>query len=166
MDKVFSCPVCGVQNFVSNERFAVLDQASLHCWRCESEISKALIQGKEEDGARGEKRENGTMDEKILVMITVGSEEEAVKIGRALLDERLIACANIVPKIRSLYRWKGKLCDDQEVLMIVKTVHAHFPKIQEMVKRLHSYDLPEIIAFGIEDGNEAYLKWIEGETAH
>jgi len=104
------------------------------------------------------------MDEKILVLITVATEDEAERIARALLEDRLIACANIVPKIRSFYRWKGRLCDDQESLMLLKTVRVHFSKIKERVKKLHSYEVPEIISFSLEDGSEAYLKWVEDET--
>jgi periplasmic divalent cation tolerance protein len=110
------------------------------------------------------KMEKVNMNEKVVVLITVGSEEEAVKIAHALLEERLIACANIIPKIRSLYRWKGKLCDDQEGLMLLKTVRVHFPKIEERVRQLHSYEIPEVMAVTIQEGNESYFQWVEEET--
>ncbi len=105
------------------------------------------------------------MDEKILVMITAGSKEEAVTIVNALLKERLIACANLVGNIRSLYHWKGEICDDAETLLFCKSRRALFPQLSERVKSLHSYDVPEIIALPLVEGWAPYLQWIDEETA-
>ncbi len=100
----------------------------------------------------------------IVVLITAPSEEEAAKIARALIEERLAACANIVKNIRSVYRWEGKIEDDPEVLMVVKTREALFDALEKRVMELHSYSVPEVIALPIVRGSEAYLKWLEEET--
>ena len=104
------------------------------------------------------------MNEKIVVLITIDSEDEAVKIAKALLEENLIACANIIGKIRSLYKWKGEVCDDPEVLIICKSQRHLFSRLSEKVKALHSYDVPEIIAMPLVEGWAPYLQWIEEET--
>ena len=104
------------------------------------------------------------MEEKILVMITTGSEEEAARIAEGLLKERLIACANLLGGIRSLYRWQGKVCDDREILMLCKTERRLFARLSEMVKSIHSYEVPEIIALPLVEGWPPYLEWVEQET--
>ncbi len=104
------------------------------------------------------------MKEKIVVMITAGSEEEAVKIAKALIEERLVACANLIGRIRSLYKWKGDVCDDKEVLMICKSQRHLFSRLAERVKSLHSYEVPEIIAMPVAEGWGPYLQWVEQET--
>ena len=100
----------------------------------------------------------------IVVLITAGSEEEAVSIGRALVEERLAACANIVPRIRSIYRWEGKVQDDPEALMIVKTRADLFEPLKQRVLELHPYSVPEVISLKIEQGHEEYLAWLEDST--
>jgi len=104
------------------------------------------------------------MEDRILVLITTGSEEEAVRVARKLLDDRLIACANLVDPIRSLYRWKGEVCDDREVLLLCKSREPLFEKICAKVKESHSYEVPEIISLPIANGFPPYLRWIGGET--
>jgi periplasmic divalent cation tolerance protein len=104
------------------------------------------------------------MKDKILVLITTGSEEEAARIARALLEERLIACANLVGGVRSLYRWKGEICDDREILLLCKTQQRLFPQLSSKVKSIHSYEVPEIIALSILEGWRPYLEWVERET--
>ena len=103
--------------------------------------------------------------EPIIVMVTASSEDEAVRIGRILVKERLVACANVMPGLRSLYVWQGNLCDEGEVLIIMKSRRTLFQKIEERVKALHSYDVPEIIAVPIVDGSEDYLAWIDASTS-
>ena len=100
----------------------------------------------------------------IVVIVTASNEEEAAKIGRALVEERLAACANIVPKIRSIYRWEGKVQDDPEALMLIKTTDKAFDALVSRVKELHSYSVPEIIALPIGAGSSDYLSWIEEST--
>lgn len=104
------------------------------------------------------------MSEISIVFVTAGSEEEAVKIGRSLVEEELAACANIVPRIRSIYRWKGETCDEQEVLIIIKTRSLLFPALQSRVRQLHSYEVPEIIAFPLAQGLPEYLDWVIAGT--
>ena len=100
----------------------------------------------------------------IVVLITAGTEDEAYSIGRALVEERLAACANVLPGVRSVYRWEGRTHDDSEVMLIVKTRASLFPQIARRIKELHSYEVPEIIALPIEAGDDAYLGWIRAVT--
>jgi periplasmic divalent cation tolerance protein len=101
----------------------------------------------------------------IVVFITASTEDEAVTIARALVEERLAGCVNIVRNIRSIYRWQGKIEDDKEVLMIAKTKNKLFKALEKKVKGLHSYTVPEIIALPILAGSNDYLKWLNNVTA-
>ena len=102
--------------------------------------------------------------ENIVVYITAPSEDAAVVISHALVEQKLAACVNIVRNIRSIYSWQGKIEDDAEVLMIVKTQKKHFDALSEKVKELHNYDVPEIIALPILMGSKDYLEWIKAST--
>ncbi|MGC8491317.1 MAG: divalent-cation tolerance protein CutA [Syntrophobacteraceae bacterium] len=104
------------------------------------------------------------MNETSIVFVTAGSEEEAAKIGQTLVNERLAACANLVPGIRSIYRWKGKICDEREFLIIIKTRTSKFEALQKRVQELHSYEVPEIISFPVSRGLPQYLAWVLEET--
>ncbi|MHC4267490.1 MAG: divalent-cation tolerance protein CutA [Planctomycetota bacterium] len=104
------------------------------------------------------------MNNYIVIYITTSSINEAKKIGHALVEEKLIACSNIISPIRSIYSWQGKICDDKEALMILKTRKKHFKQIVKRVEKLHSYDVPEIIAIPIIEGSDKYLSWINKET--
>ncbi len=99
--------------------------------------------------------------DRIIVLITTGSEEEAHKIAELLVNEKKAACVNIVPGIDSLFWWEGKIDSAQESLLLVKTRASLFPEIVELVKRMHSYEVPEIIALPIIAGSEDYLKWLD-----
>lgn len=99
--------------------------------------------------------------DKIVALITAPSEETAVKIASALVNEKLAACVNIVPGLRSIYRWEGKICDDREVLLVAKTKQAIFEKLKNRVASLHPYTTPEIIAIPVTAGFEDYLKWVD-----
>ena len=101
----------------------------------------------------------------LLVLTTCGSEEEAAGIARALLDSRLAACVNLLPRVRSLYRWEGKVEDAAETLLLIKTRAALLDALTAEVRRLHSYELPEIIALPVAAGLPPYLAWIVAETA-
>lgn len=100
----------------------------------------------------------------LVVLITAGSTEEAQKIARALVEERLAACVNIVAPVQSVYRWQGEIQTDQEALLIVKTTTEAMEKLAKRVKQLHSYELPEVIALPILAGAEDYLRWIDEQT--
>lgn len=102
--------------------------------------------------------------ENIVVYVTAPSEDAAAVIARALIEQKLAACVNIVRNIRSIYSWQGKIEDDDEVLMIIKTQKKHFDALSEKVKELHSYDVPEIIALPIFKGSDDYLEWIKAST--
>lgn len=98
---------------------------------------------------------------KRLVFITAPNEAEARKIANSLVEENLAACVSIVPKIVSIYRWEGKVTEDEELLLIVKTSEEKFSALSESVVKLHSYKTPEIIAIAIADGLKSYLDWID-----
>jgi periplasmic divalent cation tolerance protein len=100
------------------------------------------------------------MTDKRIVLSTAGSEDEARKIARHLVDNQLAACVNIVPQIESIYRWQGKVESSREWLMLIKTTAEKFPAVRDAIRELHSYELPECIAIGIEDGSADYLEWI------
>ncbi|MBI5253521.1 MAG: divalent-cation tolerance protein CutA, partial [Euryarchaeota archaeon] len=85
------------------------------------------------------------------------------RIGKRMVEERLAACANVIEKVHSLYWWKGKLEESGEAVLLLKTKKDKIKKIIAMVKKLHSYENPAIVAFPILEGSEEYLKWIEGE---
>lgn len=100
----------------------------------------------------------------VLIMVTCASQEEARKISARLLAKRLVACASILPKMRSRFWWKGKLDSAAELLVTMKTVRLNFKKIEAEIKRIHSYEVPEIIALPIVAGNRDYLDWISRTT--
>ncbi len=100
------------------------------------------------------------MGDEVVVLITASSAEEAAKLGRALVEERLIACANIVGGVRSFFFWEGKLQDERETLMICKSTSLLMDRIIKRVKELHSYTVPEIIALPIVAGSKEYLEWV------
>ena len=100
----------------------------------------------------------------VVVFITASSYEEARKIGDALVSQKKAACVNIVPRVNSLFRWKGKIEEAEESLLVVKTRTKLFPEVVSTVKEIHSYDVPEIIALPIVEGNPDYLQWINEET--
>ncbi len=97
----------------------------------------------------------------IVLFITTATADEARQISMLLLERRKVACVNIVPRVSSQFWWEGKLNSAQESLLIVKTKSSLLPEIIDLVKRVHSYDIPEIIALPIVGGNEDYLQWIE-----
>jgi periplasmic divalent cation tolerance protein len=99
-----------------------------------------------------------------VVLVTVGKREEAERIGSALVEEKLAACCNLVGPIRSIYRWKGEICRDEETLLVLKTRREGFEKLRARVAGLHSYAVPEIIALPIVAGHAPYLDWVRDET--
>ena len=103
------------------------------------------------------------MTDKILVLTTVASRDEARRIGRALVERLLAACVNIVPQVGSIYRWEGEIEEAEEWLLIIKTTARAFDRVRDAVNELHSYDVPECISISIESGSMAYLNWV-GES--
>ncbi len=111
------------------------------------------------------------MTDKIVVLSTCSSAEEAQRLARALVEKRLAACVNIIPGIRSVYRWKDEVGkdaieDEEETLLAIKTSRALLEELREEIERLHSYEVPEVIALPIVDGSERYLAWLTRELAH
>ena len=104
------------------------------------------------------------MPDSLVVFVTCGSEEEALKIAHALVEERLAACVNLVSPIRSIYRWEGKVWNENEWLLIIKTQMLRFDDLEKRVKSLHSYSIPEIIALPITKGYSSYLNWLKETT--
>ena len=101
------------------------------------------------------------MTEKIVVLVTCGWVEEARKIGHALVEERLAACVNVVQApVESIYRWKGRVDTATEFLMIIKSSRERFSALEERIRKLHSYEISEIIALPIEKGSRHYLAWL------
>jgi periplasmic divalent cation tolerance protein len=103
------------------------------------------------------------MSEKIVVLSTCGSEEEAVRIAKQLVELRVAACVNLIPRIRSIYRWENKVEDAAEWMLIVKTSRDRFTALQNVIAAAHSYEVPELIALPIVDGSPAYLGWLDAE---
>ena len=100
-----------------------------------------------------------------MVLITTASEEEAQKIGRILVEEGLVACANIIPAVRSIFRWEGQVTEEQEALLVLKSVSETFDSLEASVKAHHSYSVPEIIALPIQRGSEPFMEWLR-EMSH
>jgi periplasmic divalent cation tolerance protein len=97
-------------------------------------------------------------------MTTTKDEEEADRIAQNLLDNRVAACVQVFGPIRSKYWWRGKIEEAKEWVCMIKGKSSDYPKIEKLIKEIHSYEVPEILAFSISDGNKEYLKWIDGET--
>ena len=100
------------------------------------------------------------MNETIAILCTVPDEETASRLALGLLENRHAACVNILPPVRSIYRWKGEIQDEQEVLMVIKTTSTHFFVIEHWLEEHHPYDVPELIAIDAEHVAEPYLKWL------
>ncbi len=106
------------------------------------------------------------MSDLIFAYITCKNSTQAEEIGFALVEERLAACANIYPATTSIYRWKGKVEKAEESLLLVKTRASLFEKLEKKVKAMHSYDVPCILSFAVEDGSEEFLNWMKAETSN
>jgi periplasmic divalent cation tolerance protein len=95
-----------------------------------------------------------------IVLTTAGSEEQAEAIARMLVDKRLAACVNVAPQIKSFYRWKGKVVEDEEFLLVIKTEAALFDRLREAIREVHSYEMPDILLIPVAAGDPAVLGWI------
>ncbi len=100
------------------------------------------------------------MSDVCIIMTTVGSEEQAISIAEELVHKKLSACVNIIPAVRSIYFWKEEVCNDEELLLVIKSVPDKFEEIHAVIRELHSYDLPECICFDLARGCPEYLDWI------
>lgn len=104
------------------------------------------------------------MTDKIVVLSTAGSGEEARRIALHLVEKRVAACVNITPGVRSIYRWKGIVEESAEVMLLIKTRRALLRALEIELRAVHSYEVPEIVALPIVDGLEQYIEWIDAET--
>jgi len=102
------------------------------------------------------------MAEEVLIVLTTWPDAEGARTAaRVLVEQKLAACANIVPAIESIYRWEGKIETATEVLMVLKTTIGRYPQLETRIKELHSYEVPEIVSLRVTDGLPAYLRWVE-----
>ncbi len=100
----------------------------------------------------------------VVVMVTTANQEEASKISEVVVGQRLAACASTIPTVSSTYWWDGKMVHDQESLVLIKTTSDKVPSLQEAIRKVHSYEVPEIIAFSVCGGLPPYLEWVRSET--
>ena len=103
-------------------------------------------------------------DRVLVILVTVANTEEAVRISKRVVGKRLAACANIIPGVQSIFRWKGKIDESQEVLLILKSTKSRYSALEKLVQSMHTYEIPEIIALRVEDGLAQYLGWVCDET--
>jgi periplasmic divalent cation tolerance protein len=105
------------------------------------------------------------MTDKIVVLSTCDSEDEAAQVARALVEKRLAACVNIVAGARSIYRWKDSIEDSPEWLLVIKSRRGLFDSLRAEIAKLHTYEVPEVIALPVVEGSETYLAWLDRELA-
>lgn len=100
----------------------------------------------------------------LVILVTAVNQEEAEKIGEGMVNAKLAACANIIPGIHSIYRWKGKVVKAQEVLLILKSTKLRYRALEKAIKAMHTYETPEIIALPVKDGLDQYIGWVCSQT--
>ena len=105
------------------------------------------------------------MTDKIVVLSTCDTEEQAAQVARELVEKRLAACVNIIAGARSIYRWKDAIEDSSEWLLLIKSRRGLFPLLRDEIRKLHSYEIPEVIALPVVEGSESYLHWLDCELA-
>jgi periplasmic divalent cation tolerance protein len=96
----------------------------------------------------------------ITVVTSVGTEDQALDVAHALIRNRQAACVNILPNVHSIYRWKGRVCDDTEWLLVIKTVAGQFQGVRETIQKVNTYELPEILAYRVDDASDGFGDWI------
>jgi periplasmic divalent cation tolerance protein len=100
----------------------------------------------------------------VVVMVTVPDEETSSRLAHALVGEQLAACVNVLPGVRSVYVWEGEICNEGELLCLIKTRRELFPSVRDRVVDLHPYQVPEIVALPLVEGSEPYLTWLRENT--
>jgi periplasmic divalent cation tolerance protein len=100
----------------------------------------------------------------LAVLCTCANQDDALRIANTIVEERLAACANILPAVRSIYRWKDQVESEQEILLIIKTTQERFPALRDRIVSLHPYETPEVIALPVVDGLEKYLTWLRDQV--
>ena len=99
-------------------------------------------------------------DHLLVVVTSVGTEEQAIDIAHELIRNRLAACVNLLPNVHSIYRWKGRVCDDGEFLLLIKTRAQAFEEVRETIQRMNTYELPEVLAYRVDDSSPGFSSWI------
>ena len=100
----------------------------------------------------------------LVILVTTVNQEEAVRIGKEMVNAKLAACANVIPSIQSIYRWDGKVVQEEEVLLILKSVKPRYRALEKAIKAMHTYEIPEIIALPVKEGFDRYIGWVGRET--
>ncbi len=100
----------------------------------------------------------------LVVVTSVGTEDQALDIAHALVRNHQAACVNLMPNVHSIYRWKGRVCDDGEFLLFIKTRAKEFAGVRETIQRMNTYELPEVLAYRVDDSSPAFASWIEKAT--
>lgn len=96
----------------------------------------------------------------IVVVTSVGTEEQALDIAHELIRNRQAACVNLLPNVHSIYRWKGRVCDDGEFLLLIKTRANEFAAVRDTIQRINTYELPEVLAYRVDEASPAFARWI------
>lgn len=110
--------------------------------------------------------QHGVTDPAALVVLTTFPDADtAARIARTLVEDRLVACVNLLPEVRSIYRWEDKICDEAETLAVLKTTAERYPALAAKLRELHPYQVPEIVALDLADGHPPYLAWLAGQVA-
>jgi len=104
------------------------------------------------------------MSEYVVILVTAASAEQGRRMGRALVEERLAACANVIPGLISIFRWQERVQEEAEVLVVIKSRADLFPALERRVRELHDYEVPEILALPVEQGSRPYLDWLRDQT--
>ena len=99
-------------------------------------------------------------DDVVVILTSVGTEEQGLDIAEELVHRRQAACVNMVPSMRSIYRWKGKVCEDTEYILVIKTLARHFKGVADTIREINTYELPEILSFSVRDAEERFCEWI------
>ena len=105
------------------------------------------------------------MTDAVLVLTTLPTPDAAAELAKTVVGEKLAACANIVPAVRSIYRWEGRIQDENEVLVLLKVSREGFARLKARILEVHPYEVPEVIALPVDQGHDAYLNWIVRETS-
>jgi len=100
----------------------------------------------------------------LVILVMTANQEEAVRIGKEMVNAKLAACANIITGIQSIYRWDGKVVQEQEVLLILKSIKPRYRALEKAIKAMHTYEIPEIIALPVKEGLDRYIGWVSRET--
>jgi len=104
------------------------------------------------------------VDELVVVVTSAGTEEQAIDIAHALVRSHQAACVNLLPNVHSIYRWKGRVCDDGEFLLLIKTKASQFESVRETIQKMNTYELPEVLAYRVDDSSSAFAAWIRKAT--